>query len=69
MANDQIVVNRENFARYNEACLQATIRVLELSDSQPELAMDDPVNLARRQDVVWSKTVELFNDPNFEPER
>lgn len=50
-----ITLNLYNYKRYNEAAFQASVYI-----------MDNYIKDAKeRQETMWLKTVEIFNDPNF----
>lgn len=50
-----ITLNLYNYKRYNEAAFQAAVYI-----------MDNYIKDAKeRQETMWLKTVEIFNDPNF----
>lgn len=53
-----IEINRENFVRYSEASLKAAIYMYKHKENE---------NLPNkeRQDIIWNKIVEIFNDPDF----
>jgi hypothetical protein len=61
-----IVLTRNNFARHSEASLQACIEMHKYLKLHPE--MDNLEHIKERRDMIWAKTVELFNDPNFKPD-
>ena len=50
-----ITINLYNYKRYNEAAFQVSVYI-----------MDNYIKDAKeRQETMWLKTVEIFNDPNF----
>ena len=55
-----IEVNRENYVRYNEASLKAAIYMYKHEEENENLPNKE------RQDIIWNKIVEIFNDPDFE---
>lgn len=55
-----IEVNRENYVRYNEASLKAAIYMYKHKEENENLPNKE------RQDIIWNKIVEIFNDPDFE---
>ena len=70
MATENIVLTRSNYVRYGEASLAAAIAWFE---KHPDEAEDvgrevTPSELEQRRDFIWNHTVELFNDPEFQPE-
>lgn len=50
-----ITIDLYNYKRYNEAAFQASIYIMNnyIKDAK------------ERQETMWLKTVEIFNDPNF----
>ena len=50
-----ITINLYNYKRYNEAAFQASVYIMDnyIKDGK------------ERQETMWLKTVEIFNDPNF----
>lgn len=65
-AEKAIVLTRDNFSRYGEAALQAGIKMYEYCEIHPE--MDNNAHLKERRDIIWKTIVDLFNDPNFNPD-
>ena len=55
-----IEVNRENYVRYSEASLKAAIYMYKHKEENEKLPNKE------RQDIIWNKIVEIFNDPDFE---
>ena len=50
-----ITIDLYNYKRYNEAAFQAAVYI-----------MDHYIKDAKeRQETMWLKTVEIFNNPNF----
>lgn len=50
-----LTINLYNYKRYNEAAFYASMYI-----------MDHYIEDAKeRQETMWLKTVEIFNDPNF----
>ena len=68
MAN--IIVTRSNYARYGEAALAASIEWFEKHPNEAEDVKREvtPSEMKQRRDFIWNRTVELFNDPKFQPE-
>lgn len=55
-----IEVNRENYVRYSEASLKAAIYMYKHKEENKDLPNKE------RQDIIWNKIVEIFNDSDFE---
>lgn len=55
-----IELNRENYTRYSEASFKAAIYMLKHEKETGNLPIKE------RQDIIWNKIVEIFNDPDFE---
>ena len=68
MATENIVLTRSNYVRYGEASLAAAIAWFEEHPDEAEDANREvtPSELEQRRDFIWNRTVELFNDPEFQ---
>jgi hypothetical protein len=70
MATENIVLPRSNYVRYGEASLAASVEWFEQHPNEAEDVKREvtPSELKERRDLIWNRTVELFNDPEFQPE-
>ena len=70
MATENITLTRSNYVRYGEAALAASIEWFENHPNEAENVNREvtPSELKQRRDIIWNRTVELFNDPAFQPE-
>lgn len=66
MASENITLTRSNYARYEEASLAASIEWFEKHPTEDKKVT--PSEMKERHDFIWNRIVELFNDPEFQPE-